>query len=322
MNHSHHSHRSKGKKVSFSTVLILIFVFVLVIGGILLMLNRFKTNKDTQTKQTYNEESAALQAQKQELESEIAQLEGEISDAASNHGSAVLLYTEPNARLLDNVVPMMNDYGYHGSIAISDRYFPGNDGCLSVAQVNDLIDDGWDLCLSVSSDTDVAALYNRITDVGLPAPVALYCPDEACSKTQAKAALKLGINYAFEHHKKTENQVQDMEYFSASGSNESTSSSALSSAVKKSSCIAMTVGWHRDRELYEINNYSAMLSVTAQYASAGRLALTSTSAAIERFHMHEKDIEKAETERTKQKADLEAQLADIEEQIMIISNRK
>ncbi len=313
----------KRKKSSFlPIVLTAIFLFVVVVGGIMLLVNRYRTNKDTATKQVYNEESSALQAQKHEIESEIAQLENEISDAFSNHGSAVLLYTEPNARILDNIVPMMKDYGYHGSIAISDRYFPGDEGCLSVNEVMDLTNDGWDLCLSVSADTDVSALYNRITATGLPAPVALYCPDDACSQAQAKAAQKLGITSVFEHHKKTENQIADMEYFAANGSNESTSSSALSSAVKKSNCIAMTVGWRRDREMYEINNYSAMLSVTSQYAASGRLALTGAAAAVERFHMHEEDIEKAESERTKEKEDLEARLADIEEQIMIISNRK
>lgn len=264
----------------------------------------------------YAEQVRPLRLEQARLKREIRDTEDAIRVVGKNLGSVMILCTEADARLEENIYSLLLNYNYVGVIALSDASFPGQEGCISLTDLNHILGKGWEICLSVDQTTNLSSLYQRTVSAGLPAPRAIYCPDGVCTPAQQEVAKKLGITVLISHEKDAASQAPDFWCVAASGSNEATSQTRLSRAAKESEAIALTVGYQRSRDMYEIENYSEMLRVVAiEYTTTGTLRVTGVNEAIERHEERELALATSAQELYRQKEELEAQLAVVEQQI-------
>ena len=264
----------------------------------------------------YEQMMRELEVRRSSLECDIEALEDELSGAEYGLGTAVILATEPDARLKDTVVKDLEALGFKGAIGVSEDHFPGKKGMLTVKEVKELAADGWEI-VAVASKKDVLwKLVKKMETAGLPKPKAFYCYDGSYPDSAKSLILKYGGNVV---------QRTDIEYTDAAhgklwrikamGSAESGAKKALESSVDSSSCMVLTVGFTEARDMYTESNFSAMMNALTEYTEAGYLKVTNFTKARKQSEMKEELLAEKRADIEEQKAELSAELAEINEKI-------
>ena len=99
----------------------------------------------------------------------------------------VLFFDNVDENLYDIAYPMLEKYGYKGTIVLCEGLVPGEDGNISKEHFNALIAKGWDTAIGYNSDIDMSAIdaevqlaeylddyMARLTDAGIEIPFT-YC---------------------------------------------------------------------------------------------------------------------------------------------------
>ena len=213
----------------------------------------------------YEQVMRPLWEEKARLEREITEQEKVVAEQ-DPLSPVILLCTEPNEKLLSDVYPITCQYGYPAAIVISEDAFPGDADCLTENDVVFLLDQGWELCLGADADTDLAALYQRVTDAGLPLPVAVYYSAGDETKAQKEQALVLGIQTVIFYGRKTAvSGAEGLWYLSAYGSYEDDAKTVFQTKAHNVMPQALTVGYSNSRERFSSENYSNMLKTISSY---------------------------------------------------------
>ena len=258
---------------------------------------------------TYDEAMKPLLNEKRRLERELAALEDEQKREQSFAASVLFLCTEPDARVMTDIVPALDDYSYTGLLAVSDTQFFGDEGCLTVAQVNKLLRKGWGLCVSADATTDVEALCSRIAQASLPAPTAVYYPEADFTKAQENTLLALGIDTLICYGEKAESRLWSV---TAYGSYETDAKNVFFGMTGAGDSIVLTVGYTRSREKYASSNFDAMLRTVESGVGDGT-AFVRTLAAAHDCYMEYKNSDSGSFDN--RRSELEKRLQEIDAQI-------
>lgn len=227
----------------------------------------------------YEEIMRPLWNEKARLEQEITEQEKVVEEEAPPP-PVILLCTQPSGKILSDVYPIVDQYGYSAGIVISENAFPGDADCLTESDVAYLLDQGWELCLGANVNTDLTALYQRVVDAGLPAPVAVYYPANDATKAQEEQALALGIQTVIRYGKNiAEGNTDGLWYLSAYGSSESDSKSVFQTKARNAAPLALTVGYSSSREQFSSENYGNMLKTVSSYERTGDVEVLSIQSA-------------------------------------------
>lgn len=231
----------------------------------------------------YEEIMRPLWNEKARLEQEITEQERMAAEEAPP-SPVILLCTEPNKRILDDVCPIADQYGYPSGIVISEDAFPGDEDCLTMGDVVHLLDQGWDLCIGIDADTDLAALCQRVADAGLPTPTAVYYPSGDVTGEQEEQIQALGIHAVICYGVKlTKRNTEGLWHSMAYGSNESNAKSVFQGMVHNAMPLVLTVGYSSSREQFSAENYSNMLKTVSSYERTGDLEVLSIRDASEAY---------------------------------------
>ena len=262
----------------------------------------------------YDEVMRPLWEKKAQLEREITEQEQLVADEAPPV-PVILLCTEPSEKILEDIYPITNQYMYPAAIVISEDAFPGEANRMFESDVSELCDEGWELCLGADADTDLAALYDRVTEAGLPAPIAVYTPNNDLTPVQETQALALGIHTAICYGKNApESKTDGLWYVSAYGSNESDSKTTFQSKVLNAMPQALTVGYSSSREQFSESNYSNMIKTVSNYEKSDDVIVMSIQGANEAY-LSSLNAFKPETEAERRLSELKAELEAVTDQI-------
>lgn len=267
----------------------------------------------------YEETIRPLWNEKERLEREIAEQEKVVAEEAPP-SPVILLCTQPSGKILSDVYPIADQYGYSAGIVISENAFPGDTGCLTESDVVYLLDQGWELCLGANADTDLAALHQRVAEAGLPSPVAVYYPANDATKAQEEQALALGIETLIRYGKNTaEGNTEGLWYLSAYGSSENDAKSVFQTMVRNALPLALTVGYSSSREQFSSENYSNMLRTVSSYERTGDVEVLSIHGACS-AHFGEQSgaFSEPETEAQRHLRELKEELDAVNEKIWCI----
>ena len=260
----------------------------------------------------YEETMRPLWNEKARLEREIAEQEKLV--AAETPSPVMLLCTEPDKRLLDDVYPIAEQYGYTAAIVLSEELFPGETGCLTESDMEDLLDQGWELCLGADAQTDLAALCQRVADAGLPKPVAVYYPNGTVQMQEVQA---LGIHAVIRYGKNAaEGDTEGIYLLPAYGSMESDSKTVFQTMARNAAPLVLTVGYSNSRELFSETNYSNMLKTINSYEKTSNVKVGSIRDAYSAYAEAQSGaFDEPETEAQRHLAELKAELSAVNEKL-------
>ena len=271
----------------------------------------------------YEETMRPLWEEKARLEHEITEQEKVVAEEAPP-SPVILLCTEPSADTLVDVYPIVQDYRYPAALVLWEDDFPGEKGCMTVSDALDLCDNGWELCLGVDADTDIAALYARVTEAGLPAPVAVYNPNNDMTAKKEKQVLSLGIQTVICYGKSVpENDTDGLWYLSAYGSSESDAKTTFQAKVRDAMPQALTVGFNNSYELFSELNFGNMVKTINSYEkSEDVIAMGIQDACKEYMRSQDSAFSRPETEAERHLRELQEALDDVNAKIWNLEGKE
>ena len=162
-------------------VIALVLVLALLGAGVY-YLRRMDQQEKNYMRDLYTE-IEPLQRQRELLAQERDNLELNYALMMRDVATTQILFRELDEKLFSEVYPLMRDRGITGIIGLSGAQFPGMGKLINVAQFNRLMMDGWGSCYVYNSRASAEILEqwlkgfeDRLTLNELPIPTAIYFP--------------------------------------------------------------------------------------------------------------------------------------------------
>ena len=280
----------------------------------------YKTNFDVrkqaemqQISQEYNSVLKQLRTEKQQLSDDIEVLKKEA--IVEDMGSTIILITDTNSKCLEDIVPKLDDCGFHGVIAIDDEYSPIDEveGYLNKEDLDYLVSKGYELVLSANSNTNVIDLYNKYIDAGYDIK-GYYFPNADINQNQLTNIKELGIETILLYGE--EYNDDETLIIKTVGSFYQNVKTDFENSVTTSKTLAISVGHSRSIEMYDDENIKAMLKVIKGYTDTNSNVITNLTEAKQRYDAYlDYLIGSSQEEKIKKIEELEIELSNIEEKL-------
>lgn len=294
-------------------------VFGIVIG--LFLVRRHEQYEDRQIT-----ESAAdldpiidsLLAEKAQIEEDLSVLRQESNSGVGHSGLFNLLITQPADSYLTEIIPTIENAGFHGVISVAEDCFPGDEGCIDYESFYALMNSGWDLCMTVNTDTDIYALYNRILAYGFPAPTAAYFPHTDCTAEMRQLLAQLNIFAIIQYRSEIEETGLDrFGFILAHGAGEWLSGSEFSmkNALSSAMAVYIALGPREVRNQCDIAGLVTILELFSEYQSEGLGSIAGPAEAFNFLQENAEAYDLIQTNLSKKRAILEARRKSLDAQI-------
>lgn len=212
------------------------------------------------------------------LENEAHRLQHSLAESGVYPGSLNVLFTAPDALILSEILPIMDEFGYPATIAVSEKNFPGSRGCLTVDDIRMLCDKGWDLCVTTDGDMDkLSALLTRMADAELPTPQTVYFPNGDCDISMEDSLKALGFQIVIQYNGNGplnhDSQKIQLYYVMACGTRDS-NYYTVQHAVTGRNCSLITIGFSDPREYYSSDDLIEDLEYFAECEMNAEVTVT------------------------------------------------
>lgn len=249
----YYDQREKKLKRTIKTIII-ILVTILCITGIFFLINLQKNEQSDLSLSEQQEQQRMLALrplyeEKNKLEKQLSDISNRRSHAVNRSPVVIPLLTDCSENLVREVSSILQQYDYPAVICISDTYYPGAKGCISVEEAKELVTRRWEFMIDISSD--VNKLTELLLSSGLTKPVAIYCANKDENSNNVTFDLPL-VYYGNQSDKSLFDAVYGMQadelYYAAE------------TAIYNSKAIIMTAGTVLPREMYDKIYMSAILA--------------------------------------------------------------
>ena len=309
-----------------SKKLIPIFTIVLAIG--LFVFVGIAQNQDKKKAEQYEEmyeQRRPLTVKQEQLEQQLIDLETEFNKASAPYSIVEVLFTELDERVYSQCYPIMKEFGYVGTLAVSLEELPGEEGCMSLEQFQELVDEGWGVCVTWPGDTVVDSwwtnLNKRLNELGIVPGKTMYFPQGTYSAELDSTIQELGftITTSSVASEVSPLQLQYEEgvwHTGAVGLMSPKPRLWLREAVAQYANVAFLVGFEVEEELYNEKSFRSMLNCFDEYEATEELIVANTDTAREQYYKRSLGVDvKLEEEYQAQKASLEEELAQVKKQL-------
>lgn len=269
----------------------IVVIIILMIGlGAALYMEEKSSREDAAKNAKLQEELLPIKDEQSRLEQELKELTGEYDGQVLGKGTAVLLFTGAEAGIYTDIYPIMKEYGYIGVLTLSEKQFPGEEGCVSKKQFEELIAAGWSTCIQwqteATDETWRTKLTERMKKNNIPDSRVVYFADGTYSSSIDSRLSELGYTIAIHHGEEKlaliEKRAQEgIWHPGAIGMKGSSPRYKLEDAVSGGGNIVFTVGYERSDELYDSATFRAMLKQFDSYCKKDSLMITDPVSARE-----------------------------------------
>lgn len=272
---------------------------------------------------------APLHKQIDDLENERLALEHSYEQEINGLATVGLLYPGADSAVYEVAYPEMTEYGYSGVIALSGDSFPDGEGCMSIAQLKEMLDAGWRWCVSFPEDSsypvaDVDSVLARASEAGLGSTTIIYFPGESYSAECDAWLSKRGFDTVIYHG--GERQILDDD---ETGAEVWRSQSISWRSVRRRDYLSAAIGTYGSI-VYEVNlraerleadtaYHSSLLSVLDRYCEEEQIKLMTPDEARKYRLAVEAGRDDATLSWQSQKDAINAQISEIQAQINEIS---
>ncbi|MDO4328848.1 MAG: hypothetical protein Q4C66_05885 [Lachnospiraceae bacterium] len=278
---------------------------------------REEQNKQAQYRQM-ELEAQPLNVKKQGIQQEIWRLEADYSKQLSPMGTAVILFTSPDAEVYTKCYPVMREHGYLGVVALSASKFPGEEGCMTQEQFAELLRMGWRFC--VIWEPPVERTAERLQSAGMSLSEVVYFPEGTYASQYDKELKEMGFSVAVHHGEESGNilTLEDEEEIwhpGAVGLRGSQAKYWLREAVSQKGNMVFAVGFEQQEELYDERKFQNMIDSLDSYRTEGSIMVTDFAGA--RSLSGEAALKKItlEPEYNKNREELEEELRQVNEEL-------
>lgn len=179
-----------------------IFLSIVLAAAALLFFRSIFTQRNTEI-----DHYAALKQQAAPYEEELAELQNQIDQSKKDYerqlkstGTIEVLFSELHENLYYFAYPQMERHNLVGMVVLGKQW-PGDDGCISKGEFQELINSGWGYALCWDEDNEwLEDAMEKLRELGLELPSALYFPEGEYSDGRRDAAAQFTV---FLHHGET-----------------------------------------------------------------------------------------------------------------------
>lgn len=86
-----------------------------------------------------------LESEKRDVQSKILRLEESVAESSDSVATLNIIFTDMSEVIYTEILPVMKEYGFKGTLAVSAKELPGKNGLLTERQIGELVGDGWDV---------------------------------------------------------------------------------------------------------------------------------------------------------------------------------
>lgn len=304
------------KEVIVKRILQVVSLLLIVVIAVLLIMDHQDNKKvESQLEDNYAE-FMPFQARKQELEQQLKLVEKEYQAKINGKGTLTLLCMDMTEDIYTVIYPQMKEYGYIAMLAVSETAMPGEEGCMEIAQVRELLDAGWCLCLHRKEESDpeewLTEMQQRLEALGLEMPEQIYFERGTYRNEYDEVLTEHGLT-AVVHHQETglqalTTQTEDgIWHIGAWGWNQENARESMEQATQMGAGLVFTIG---SKYYYDGDQFPKMLSVIAGYEEKESLYVTDVASAHdcrrEAKGTRDAFLQELEAEREKLRAEITA----------------
>lgn len=294
-----------------------LFAFVMVVQK--------QENKTVARQDEWDEQRRPWAVQQEQLEQELEDLDKMYEKSKSPSAVTQVLFTELNEQVYTQCYPILREFEYKGTLALSDTQFPGEVGCMSIEQFQELIAEGWKICITWQTSENVNTWWTRfqskVTSLGVEAGSTVYFPKGTYSAEMDSALQKLGFTIAVigktEEETPLQLQAEDgIWHVGAIGMMTSKPRLWLREAVAQDANLAYLIGFQQEEELYNEKSFRSMLKCFDEYVATDELMVTNIDEAREHFDRRSLGVSpEVESSYREQKATLEKKLSEVKKKL-------
>lgn len=272
-----------------------------------------------------DEQSRTLKVKQKQLEQELETLEKTYEKSKAPNAVGEIIFTDLNEQIYSVCYPIMQEYEYTGTLALSMEKFPGEEGCMTVEQFRELMEAGWDICITWQTETAVNRWWpnfqNKLTVLGVEPGEVVYFPSGTYSADAETAIQELGFKIAVVYKGGDESPLQlqyeeGIWHVGAVGLMSTKPRLWLNEAVAQDANVAYLVGFEAEEELYNEKSFRSMLNCLDEYEATDELIVTNIDDARDHYYIRSIGLApEVESQYQQQKVALEEELAEIKEQL-------
>lgn len=309
------------KIVSIATVILAVglILFIWKIEG--------QEKKETQMHTEWYEARRPLTVKKEQLEQQLEDLDEAYETAKNPRATTQVIFTELSASVYDVCYPIMKEFEYTGILALSKDQLPGKEGCMTIEQFRELLDEGWTTCIEWSSDTAVnkwwPELQEELQKLTIPQSTTMYFPIGTYKGDYDKELQEMGFATVVVGKTGDENPLQlqyeeGVWHIGAVGLMSSKPRLWLNESVAQKANVIYTIGFREEESenLFNEKSFRSMLNCFDEYEATDAISVTNVEEAREYFQNRlmgvSPEIEAAYQEN---RAAIEAQLKEVNKQL-------
>ena len=290
---------------------VLIFITALFVAILGIFVFRDK-QKEKQVVAIYNEWSEKRQPLEKELralQDELKTLNLEYQNLITPQSTTQILFTDLNHQIYSLCYPVMKELGYVGILTVSGSQQPGQQGCLTVDQVEDMKQNGWILCVKWEGE------FDKGLGPIVYFPKGSYQADLDVQLAQAGVSIVICEKEDLDSPLQTQYE-QGIWHIGAMGSMTERPKAWLREAVANDANITFLIGFEEEHQMYTDKNFIGMLKAIREYVDSGDMVVCNPEKAKEHYYVRETGIS-PEVEVTYQqaKAMLESKIKEVKEQL-------
>lgn len=306
--------------------IVAVVTLVLVVGlGIFLWNVNKEEQEQTQKYEELDDARRPLLVKKQEIEQKLVDLDKSYEAGKLPKGTTQVIFTGLEADVYNICYPIMKEFEYTGTLAISLTQLPGMEGLMTVEQFQQLINEGWDICIKWDAGTPVKnwwpELQKQVKQLGLETGSVVYFTTGTYTGSLDAELQKMGFSIVVHHGEESGSLIQlnDEEgiwHLGAVGLMGEKPKLRLTEAVAQKGNITYLVGFELEDERYDERSFRSMLSYFESYEANLELIVSNMEEARQHYRERLEVYEQAREEEYKQaRAALEAELAAVEEEL-------
>lgn len=184
---------------------IVLMLFLLATFGLTTSLKGYKydSTRENAYANAVDRAAASLRVERQKLELEKKELQKRYDRELQGPGINMIVFTELDEKLYTEVYPMMEEWGFHGVLALSDTQFPGKEGCITKDNYQEMREKGWSACIQWDTHIEwqeyIKEMEKLLKNIGEELPKTIYFQKNTYSDTRDPELEKAGFEIVVIH---------------------------------------------------------------------------------------------------------------------------
>ena len=230
-----------------------------------------------------DEKKRPLDVKKEQLEQELVDLQKDYEQSRKKKATVQVVFTSLDSQVYTLCYPVLKEYGFAGVLALSEKNLPGDTGCMTKEQFQELTDAGWTTCILWDSTKAVDKWYpslkKKLDKAGIEPSKAMYFPMNTYKNSYDKKLKELGFKIAAHHGEEGNTLIPtkaetDFWRIGSVGLMGNKPKWRMNEAIALQGNMVFTVGFELEEELYNERSYKSMVGYFAQHATNEELVVT------------------------------------------------